>query len=120
MNKAKKFVTVAILCMFALGSLAANENETPIDLKPSYPIGGFTPPSKAPAVAPSLFLDGHRLFWKQQHPEYTIYIVKDDVVKFTTYMKSEENELVLPDYLDGTYTIQLINGGLCWYGEIEL
>jgi len=116
----KKILFLIFASIIAATPLSAEEVQVDLTSKDVDKDVELPEKKKAPAVAPSLFLDDHRLFWKRQHPGYTIYIVKDDAVEFTTYVNSVEKEVNLPGYLTGTYTIQLINGRLCWYGEIEL
>jgi hypothetical protein len=44
---------------------------------------------------------------------------EDDNVVFTTYV-SIEGDIQLPTTLFGTYTIEVVRGGITFIGEIEL
>ena len=54
------------------------------------------------------------------HPEYIINIVQDGEVVYSSLVSEGVTQHVLPSYLNGEYTIQLITGNFCFYGIIEL
>ena len=85
------------------------------------PAGGY---GHAPVRPPYISISDHFLFFWDAC-EFTLYIKEEDEngdeqVVFTTYVPEDETEVSLPDWLAGTYTIEVTRGSLTFVGEIEL
>ena len=122
MNR-KKIVAIAfMLCGMGGTSFESFASEIPIDLEVRKIDGSSThlPSGKSPVEIPSVWLDGHTLTFDACHDGYTLNIVSGDVVVYTVYVPANTTEVVLPAYLSGTFELQLIQGNLCFYGEIDL
>ena len=119
----KKIVVVLMLFM-AIGvtNAFAGEQGDPLDLevkkiddKPAIP-GGI----KTPILIPTVWQDGYELEIETPHAEYVLNIVSGTTVVYTVIVPANVSLVVLPSWLSGTYELQLIQGDLCFYGDIDL
>lgn len=84
----------------------------------------YSGPNHAPVRPPYVSISDYTLFlWDAC--EFTLYIKEEDEngdeqVVFTTYVPEDETEVSLPDWLAGTYNIEVTRGSLTFVGEIEL
>ena len=118
-----KKIFVALVCMMTLGVVAVNaQSPNPIELEVRFTNNTPLDPGgkKTPIQIPSVWLDDHTLTFDACHDGYTLNIVSGDVVVYTVYVPANTTEVVLPAYLSGTFELQLIQGNLCFYGEIDL
>jgi len=118
----KKIVAVLMLFM-AVGvtNLYAGEGD-PLDLEvrkidetPTQH-GGM----KTPALIPNVWQDGYELEIETPHAEYVLNIVSGTTVVYSVVVPANVSLVMLPATLSGTYELQLIQGDLCFYGDIDL
>ena len=118
----KKIVAVLMLFM-AVGvtNLYAGEGD-PLDLEvkkiDNKPIHSGDP--KSPVLIPTVWQDGYELEIEAPHAEYVLNIVSGTTVVYTVVVPANVSLVMLPSWLSGIYELQLIQGNLCFYGDIEL
>ena len=120
----KKLLLAALLVFCAINTVSAQQQKEVIihpDNKTSLPEGSPLP--RTPIRIPSVYIDGNILTFDASCIGCTISLVQDDEVIYTaTVIETDdwEGEVVLPDYLVGTYTLHLQIGAITFVGEIEL
>ena len=72
------------------------------------------PMGKAPAHAPSVWLDGHELSFPSEHPLYTLTLLQDGEEVFATIVTEGTGAIVLPSWLTGEYELVLAPES-CYY-----
>ena len=114
-----KTLFIAFAALFAVTtSYAATSAEDPLILVPTIPTHGGHP--RSPILTPVFYLDGYTLTAADNTLGSTVMLLdEDDNVVFTTYV-SIEGDIQLPTTLSGTYTIEVVRGGITFIGEIEL
>lgn len=118
----KKIVAVLMLFM-AVGvtNLYAGEGD-PLDLEvkkiDNKPIHSGDP--KSPVLIPTVWQDGYELEIETPHAEYVLNIVSGTTVVYSVVVPANVSLVMLPSWLSGIYELQLIQGNLCFYGDIEL
>lgn len=76
---------------------------------------------RTPVVPPSAAIDGHTLYFYYGCDNTTLNLLdEDDEVVYTTEIDEGTTMLVLPEWLEGTFEIQIIRGSYTFVGEIEL
>ena len=123
--KKKILMIAAILCMaFSAPTSAFAEGEPEqIDLQvsidnPTIPNGGI---HKAPPRAPSVFLDGHTLYFTTPCYGCTLQLVdEDDFVVYSVTIPEGTTEWELPNTFEGEYELQIICGRYCFHGWIVI
>ena len=76
---------------------------------------------KSPILVPEASLDDHTLYIYDVAYDLTLALVdEDDEVVYTTEIDEGTTMLVLPEWLEGTFEIQIIRGSYTFVGEIEL
>ena len=120
-----KRILMALACLFVLSSLQvfAAVQGLPVDLSvkkidnsPTLPGG-----AKNPIEFPTVNQEGHTIQIDIPHAEYVLNIVdSNNIVVYTVVVPSTVSEVELPESLSGTYELQLIQGDLCFYGDITL
>ena len=119
----KKIVALLMLFLAVGGAnLYANKQGDPLDLEvkkidnnPGHP--GNT---KNPIEIPTVWQDGYELEIETPHAEYVLIIVSGTTVVYSVVVPETVSLVVLPATLFGTYELQLIQGNLCFYGDIDL
>ena len=119
----KKIVALLMLFLAVGGAnLYANKQRDPLDLEvkkidnnPGHP--GNT---KNPIEIPTVWQDGYDLEIEAPHAEYVLNIVSGTTVVYSVVVPETVSLVVLPATLSGTYELQLIQGDLCFYGDIDL
>ena len=86
-----------------------------VDDKPAQPSD-----PKTPTLFPTVWQDGYELEIEKPHAEYVLNIVSGTTVVYTVAVPANVSLVVLPSWLSGTYELQLIQGNLCFYGDIDL
>lgn len=86
-----------------------------IDQSPGHSGG-----SKTPTVFPTVWQDGYELEIETPHAEYVLNIVSGTTVVYSVVVPANVSLVILPATLSGTYELQLIQGNLCFYGDIDL
>ena len=82
---------------------------TPIDLGVGYddPVGTMPDWGKGPVTVPSVDLDGYELTFLSSHDDYTLELLQNGVVVYSTFVSSSTNTVILPTTLQGEYEIRL-------------
>jgi hypothetical protein len=119
----KKIVALLMLFLVVGGAnLYANKQGDPLDLEvkkidnsPEHPGGPRTP-----ILFPTVWQDGYDLEIEAPHAEYVLNIVSGTTVVYSVVVPETVSLVVLPATLSGTYELQLIQGNLCFYGDIDL
>ncbi|MBR6445555.1 MAG: hypothetical protein IKS94_03870 [Prevotella sp.] len=122
----KKILTiVAIACMafFAPVSAFADGEPEQVDLEvtivdPSTQKGGI---GRSPIQIPTVFLDGHTLYFDTPCDGCTLQLVDEfDSVVYSVTIPAGTTEWELPEAVTGEFVLQIIRGRYCFWGWIEL
>ena len=121
---------IAIACMAfsAPVSVFADGEPEQVDLQvsiedPTLPNDG---PHKAPPRVPSfqiptVFLDGHTLYFDTPCDGCTLQLVdEDNFVVYSVTILAGTTEWELPEAISGEFVLQIIRGRYCFFGWIEL
>lgn len=116
----KLFIMLLCLSAFTINSVSAENTKIVmgvkiIDDKPASP--GH---SKTVVHTPCIYQDGYKFILSSSHPEYLINIVQDDEIVYSSVIPAGVTEFELPSFISGECTIQLLKGGICFWGNIEL
>ena len=119
----KKIVALLMLFLVVGGAnLYANIQGNPLELEvrdiDDKPIHSGDP--KTPILIPTVWQDGYDLEIEAPHAEYVLNIVSGTTVVYSVVVPETVSLVVLPATLSGTYELQLIQGNLCFYGDIDL
>lgn len=82
---------------------------------------GHKPINRAPIRKPSLSIDGNLLQINRACDGDIIQLVDENGdIQYSYVVNANSNQISLPNYLTGTFEIQLIRGRFCFYGYVEL
>ena len=111
----KKKFTTTLIGMLILGGVYSHAQE-PIGLGTHYDDPGHYGPghTKAPVLPPSLWQEGHQILFEANHADYTLSIVQDGEVVYSTFVPSSTTLVTLPSWLSGDCEI-LLNGDTSYY-----
>ena len=113
----KKYLII-LLALLAATTINAEPELVPVRPVPTTPPDGGNP--RSPILSPVFYLDGYTLTASDYTLGSTVELLDaNDNVVFTTYV-SIEGDIQLPTTLSGTYTIEVVRGGITFIGEIEL
>ena len=86
------------------------------------PTEPYNPYPKMPPQAPSLWQEGHEIYFQSSHPDYSIDIVQSGIVVYSVDVDVTTTSVVLPSWLSGEYEIQIYPDGSSYYfyGDITL
>jgi hypothetical protein len=116
----KKF----LLFLWAVCSMTTLSAQTPVGLtegKINTDETGNDHPRGTNSI-PSASIDGYT-FYVSEHPDYVLQLVDPDdetIVYYQSDFPAEDDFIVLPSTLSGTFEIRLIWGYWYLYGEITL
>ena len=116
----KVLFTLAVLLTLG-GSLSLASQ--PIDLEVGYfdPLPTIPGHGKSPIQPPSIWQEGHELYFDCNHSEYSVSIISNGVIVYSTVVPSTTTSIELPLWLSGQYEIQLYNDSdYYFYGDITL
>ncbi len=101
-----KRLPLMVLSLCVCGTLSY---ATPVDLGVGYddPVGTMPDWGKGPVTIPSVDLDGYELTFLSSHDDYTLELLQDGVVVYSTFVSSSTSTVVLPTTLQGQYEIRL-------------
>ena len=120
----RRFISIlALVLASSFSGVMAEEVGDEIDLEVGIydPTGTHEPFKKGPILVPSVFLDGHTLYFATSCDGCTLRLLdENDVVVYSTVIPTGTTSLVLPSYLSGEYEIQIIHGNYCFWGYIYL
>jgi hypothetical protein len=124
----KKFVSVLSSLLFA-GLLVASAQVTSAYVLSLYahqiinPMQVKKPIRRTPAkpVIPVVTVDGHTLNFSAPLVEGQIDLLnEDEEVEYTIYVAKGATKVVIPSYISGYYYINIVQGDICFSGDIDL
>lgn len=88
----------------------------------SGPVGGATPIPRTPISTPTVYMDGHTLYFEADHPAFTLVLLDEDGEEvYTVTVPTTVEEITLPSDLIGDYELQLYDGSnFYFYCDIVL
>lgn len=78
------------------------------------------PPQRPNVLIPEVFQEGYSFYFDSSCAGNLLQIVREGVIVFTTFIPTDVQQVSLPSTLSGNYEIQIIQGNLCFYGDITL
>lgn len=121
MKKKRLFILLLTLALLPLSNLCVMAQ--PIDFSVGYedptdPMGDYP---RSPILVPEVDIDGCTLTFYTPCDGCVLRLIdENDIVVYSTVIPTGATSLVLPSYLSGEYQIQIIQGNLCFYGNIYL
>lgn len=112
-----------ILLLLSIPCLSSNANQGYEPLELSVNIidqGPLKGSHKAPHRIPSIYIDGHTLFFPSNHSGYLIIISQDDEIIFYSSVLEGVTQFELPYYLNGEYDIQFYTENYIYSSFINL
>ena len=125
MNK-KLFFILGLILMVSLQGVAQTQSQQDpevviLHIKTENPIQATGPIRRWPAMAPSVSLEDHTLYFNTPCDGCTLQLINEDGdVEVDVVIPEDTTTLTLPFYLEGEFLIQIIRGRYCFYGFIEL
>jgi hypothetical protein len=120
----KSFLLLALtMAMLSLSSVRVSAASTPIPLTGEYidPHKGQLGGHRSQTIVPELEIDDYTLFFMTPCDGCVLRLLDEDgAVVYTTVIPSHTTSLVLPSYLSGAYEIQIIQGSIYYWGNIDL
>lgn len=120
----KSFLLLALtMAMLSLSSVRVSAASTPIPLTEEYidPHKGQLGGHRSQTIVPELEIDDYTLFFMTPCDNCVLRLLDEDgAVVYTTIVPSHTTSLVLPSYLSGAYEIQIIQGSIYYWGNIDL
>ncbi len=120
----KSFLLLALtMAMLSLSSVRVSAASTPIPLTGEYidPHKGQLGGHRSQTIVPELEIDDYTLFFMTPCDNCVLRLLDEDgAVVYTTIVPSHTTSLVLPSYLSGAYEIQIIQGSIYYWGNIDL
>lgn len=114
----RQILPIAILLMSFISSAYAEKRQVPLNNNTNTN-NMDDHHKRTPVLIPTAFIDGHTLTFDSSCIGCPITVLEDDVIVFWGTI-DEEGTLVLPDSLDGSFTIEVQRGSITFVGEIEL
>lgn len=121
----KKKCLCLIACLltvtFMFAQTGGGNNNTPIPFKVVKTSSQQNQPSKSSVQIPEVYLDGHTLSFDAaiEGCEVRLLDENEDVV-FSDFIEGNQTSLLLPSTLAGTFELQIVQGNIIFYCEIEL
>lgn len=76
---------------------------------------------RSPILIPEVDLEGYTLTFYTPCDGCVLRLLdENDNVVYSTVIPTGSTSLVLPSYLSGNYEIQIVQGNICFYGNIYL
>ena len=125
MNK-KLFFILGLILMVSLQGVAQTQSQQDpevviLHIKTENPIQATGPIRRSPAMAPSVSLEDHTLYFNTPCDGCTLQLINEDGdVEVDVVIPEDTTTLTLPFYLEGEFLMQIIRGRYCFYGFIEL
>ena len=90
-------------------------------IKPTRPLDVAGKPQKSPTESPEVYLDGHTLYFDEAIEGCPVLLIdEDENVVFSDSIGENQIALTFPSTLTGTFELQIIQGNIIFYCEIEL
>ncbi|MBQ8968578.1 MAG: hypothetical protein IJ064_02430 [Bacteroidaceae bacterium] len=103
------------------GNQGNNPQPVPLVIKQTNPGSQFDKPLKSPVQIPEVWQDGHSLYFDASIEGCTVQLLdENENVIFSDSIDENQTSLTLPEYLTGTYELQIVRGSITFYCEIEL
>ncbi|UPS44914.1 DUF3244 domain-containing protein [Prevotella sp. E15-22] len=122
----KFFLIFNLIFMVSLSGIAQiqsdpQKQEVELSVKPIDPVIISKPIKRSPAMAPSVSLSDHTLYFNTSCDGYVLRLVNEDGdIEYDIIIPEDTETLSLPFYLEGEYELQIIRDNYCFYGYIEL
>lgn len=122
----KFFLIFNLIFMVSLSGTAQiqsdpQKQEVELSVKPIDPVIISKPIKRSPAMAPSVSLSDHTLYFNTSCDGCVLQLVNEDGdIEYGIIIPEDTETLSLPLYLEGEYELQIIRGNYCFYGYIEL
>ena len=115
----KRLLFVCILLLSAMSTISAQHVDLGVRIDDVTGAGPGN--NKSPIEIPYVWQDDHLITLSASHPEYVLNLVdSNDTVVYSVIVPATVSLVQLPASLTGTYELQLIQGNLCFYGDITL
>lgn len=125
MNK-KLFFILGLILMVSLQGVAQTQSQQDpevviLHIKHINPAQTTGPIKRSPAMAPSVSLEDHTLYFNTPCDGCTLQLINEDGgVEVDVVIPEDTTTLTLPFYLEGEFLIQIIRGQYCFYTYVEL
>lgn len=126
----KIYLTISLLCLFSMNSMADDPNGEPINFGVGGnggggtfdPTNGSDPIGRSPIVRPNVSIEDHVLYFNNSHPDYTLTLLDEDgFVAYQAFVPAGVSVVVLPATLSGEFELRLDFGSTYYfYAFIEL
>lgn len=120
--KVKNFI-LAVMVAAMMPSVNVNADSIQVRLSTSIilPQKGEYGGHRTPVRIPAVFIDNYTLYFNTPCDGCELRIVDcTDEVVYSIMIPDNTQRIELPDYLLGTYQLQIIRGNFCFLGDIEL
>ena len=113
----KSVLTICLLLTLVTGTANVQQVYGTIPLESGIvdPTEPYNPYPKMPPQAPSLWQEGHEIYFQSSHPDYSIDIVQSGIVVYSVDVDATTTSVVLPSWLSGEYALQLYPDGTNYY-----
>ena len=121
----KKKCLCLIACLltvtFMFAQTGGGNSNTPIPFKVIKTSSEQNQPSKDPILIPEVYLDGNTLSFDAAIEGCEVRLLdENENVVFTDSIEENQTSLIFPATLTGTFELQIIQGDIIFYCEIEL
>ena len=115
----KLFFLLALVFTMSVDALADVTEPIPFRVIRTTSPNGHNP--KSPIVAPTVYIDDNVLTFETPCDGCVLQLVdaNDDVV-YSIVIPAGTTSLILPSTLSGTFELQIIDGNILYYADIEL
>ena len=107
-----------LFVMLMLGGANSFAEMVPVDLSVGYDepyVPGQSGHGKSPILPPSIWQDGYQIGFLSEHAEYTIELVQEGTVVYSTLVSESTSSIMLPSWLEGEYELHLIPADSSYY-----
>ena len=115
---------IVLTVLFLLGGLDTFSEPQQISLEVYRvnPVPSTGGPHKKPVDIPLIWQDGYQIGFPSEHAEYTIELVQEGTVVYSTLVSESTSSIMLPSWLEGEYELHLIPADSSYYffGYISL
>lgn len=121
MKTKKYFIAALMAAIMPSVNVSADPIDIELGVKIFDPKFGQDDSHRTPVRVPSVFIDGNILYFNTPCDGCELRIVDcTDEVVYSIMIPDNTQRIELPDYLLGTYQLQIIRGNFCFHGDIEL
>ena len=117
----KRLLLCLMSIVLSVWSSFAQTPRLPLAAKPTNQGSVHNPLPKSPVQIPEVYLDGNTLSFDAdiEGCEVRLLDANENVV-FTDFIEENQTSLLLPSTLTGTFELQIVQGNIIFYCEIEL